>query len=973
MKVSTTTYVTALSLVLMFFAAALVFNSTTIYAQSTGSIAGRVTDGKDNTPLQGAIVKIEGTNMGAETDANGEFTILNIQVGTYNVIATYVGYDASKQTSVKVSVDLKTKIEFVMSTTGGIRVDTVEIVAKRKGIDVDQSGRNIDKTQIENTGIRGIQNLVSKTAGVVEATDATGKNNIYIRGGRSSENLIIVDGVATTNPQSGNSSAFVPNSLLQEIAVLTGGFGAEYGNALSGVINVSTSNGTNKYSGSAEVISDVIAGKWNNTINQGYNLYNVTLGGPLIPIKSLSKVINFFGSVERQYLQVKNPSWVSDQLFSDGVIPNYSQKLWSYSGKLSINLNEIKGSKVPVQLRFGALISDDQQRTFRMSFLKNNNDRNPIVKTNNYQYYARISHNISSKFFYELQGSYYRSKDETSDIVFGSNLFRYGDTNYVPGLNTSTPLVQQNSQGTTLPSDPTGLFASHGAVHNQYILNDISYLGGKLDATWAVNTKKLGDHELKFGGEFRYHTLKKESLNPVGTMINSRDSLTGLLILDPQKLWYGRDVLLNSYGYDVRDQWGNQIVTGDDINAKHPIIAAAYIRDKVDFSNFTLNLGVRLDYLNVKTNVLKDPNVTVDPSGNILSDALFEPSKANITVSPRLGFSFPVTDKTIFVANFGKFIQMPALNYLYINKQSFQQFFSTSLQNIAEYSGLKPEKLTSYEVGFKHQVGDYLNLGLTAYYKETKDQIGVQRIDASATNPQGYILYGNTDFSISRGLDFYMSLRRTNHVAVDISYTLLYASGTGSDPNQKFGLANNPGAELPKFTFPLDYDQRHSGSINIDYRYGNDDVPKGFLGSILKNFGINGLFTFNSGRPYTARALPQNGLSTGAVSDDGTALSTKNAVYTPWTLRFDLKIDKGLKIANKISAELYLYVINLFNSEIINTVYGSTGLPNDNGYLNTPTGSTASQEYVNNYKIRENNINNWGTPRQIRLGLKVGF
>jgi outer membrane receptor for ferrienterochelin and colicin len=105
----------------------------------------------------------------------------------------------------------------------------------------------------------------------------------------------------------------VPNSLLQEIAVLTGGFGAEYGNALSGVINVSTKGGTDKYSGSAEVISDIVAGDWIKTSVQGYNLYNVTLGGPLIPTKTF-KVLNFFGAEGSS--NINNPSWVADNLFS---------------------------------------------------------------------------------------------------------------------------------------------------------------------------------------------------------------------------------------------------------------------------------------------------------------------------------------------------------------------------------------------------------------------------------------------------------------------------------------------------------------------------------------------------------------------------------------------------------------------------------------------------------------------------------
>ena len=60
-------------------------------------------------------------------------------------------------------------------------------------------------------------------------------------------------------------------------------------------------------------------------------------------------------------------------------------------------------------------------------------------------------------------------------------------------------------------------------------------------------------------------------------------------------------------------------------------------------------------------------------------------------------------------------------------------------------------------------------------------------------------------------------------------------------------------------------------------------------------------------------------------------------------------------------------------SQLVSAVYGATGRPDDNGYLNTPTGSTADQNYKDNYSIRERNIINWGAPRQIRLGFRIGF
>jgi outer membrane receptor protein involved in Fe transport len=610
------------------------------------------------------------------------------------------------------------------------------------------------------------------------------------------------------------------------------------------------------------------------------------------------------------------------------------------------------------------LVTEDVGRRFVQAYWKLNAFKNPLQKINDYQFYGRISHNVSSNLFYELQGTYYRNKDKLADVLFGDNWFWYGDTDHVVGLE---------NQGSFLAPDPStaNIFSSANSVYNRFTLNDIGYLGFKLDATWALQTKKYGDHEIKFGGEYRYNTLRKIDFGPRATAHNPIDTIINGQIytqFNPQNLWFGRDVLLNSFGYDIKDQYGNDIVSDEDKKPKHPIIGAFYIRNKIDFEYFSMNIGLRMDYLDVNSDVLKDPEVLIDQNGVLLSSNVYEKSKASITYSPRLGFSFPVTDKTIFVANFGKFVQMPQLDYLYINKLAFEYFFTNSVQNVAENSALKPEKLTSYEIGFKQTVGDFLNFGLTAYYKETKDQIGVVRIAGSSTVPNGYAIYSNSDFSTARGLDFYLSLRRTNRIAVDVAYTLMYASGVGANPDAKFSLANNPNGVLPKFQFALDYDQRHTGSINFDYRFGGDnDVPKGFLGQILKYMGLNVLFTFNSGRPYTARDLPIS-----PFGDDGEALTTKNQIYRDWNLRFDLKLDKSFNIW-KTNWNAYIYVLNLFNTELINSVYGSTGRPDDNGYLLTPTGNSATELYKENWRDRIRTISNWGPPRQIRFGLKMNF
>ncbi len=129
-------------------------------------------------------------------------------------------------------------------------------------------------------------------------------------------------------------------------------------------------------------------------------------------------------------------------------------------------------------------------------------------------------------------------------------------------------------------------------------------------------------------------------------------------------------------------------------------------------------------------------------------------------------------------------VQMPPLTYLYVNRLTLQRFLSTALQDIIENASLTPSKLTQYEVGFKQSIGDYVNMDIVAFYKESQDLIGAGRIKATDDGkiPVGFVIYKNLDFAISRGVDFYLSLRRMYRVAVDIAYSLKYASGTGSDP-----------------------------------------------------------------------------------------------------------------------------------------------------------------------------------------------
>jgi outer membrane receptor protein involved in Fe transport len=933
---------------------------------TTGKISGKITDNKTATPIVGAIIKVDGTNLGAESDATGDYVILNVPVGTYTVRCTYLGYGSLIQTDVRVSADITTTLNFAMSEKVTL-TDTVEIIAKRNAISPDQSGRNITEEEIKNTGIRGIENIAAKTAGVVQDEKGT---VINIRGGRKDETAIIIDGILTSNPLDGSSTAYVSNNLLQEMAVLTGGFSAEYGNVLSGIINVTTKSGTSKYSGTAEVVSDQIYSRLLNTNTQGYNLYSLNIGGPLVPSNKLKNFLAFYGGVERNFFAVANATWIADELdLVNNILPNYTTKRWSGNGKLTADFS-VLNKKLNLKFTGGANVSKTDARSFVQAYMLFNSNQNPQQLTDNYQFYGKVNHQLGSKVFYDVQFNYFQQKYIQQNPEFKDNLFWYGDTAHVEGLGV---------QGGRVQFDPYGLFAKHNRVFNNYSKDFTQYYEGSLNLVAQYKS-----NEIKFGGNLRYHTIRSYSAGPVAL------ALYGPNYSDLKTIFDGSAVLANYFGYNYTSlAEDNSKATEGDVStfdgAKHPVIAAAYLQDKVEFKDFVLNAGLRFDYLDPNSWRVKNIANVVGGGGdpNVLDAGDFD-AKSEIAwaLSPRLGFSFPVTEKAIFHAQYGKFIQLPPLEFLYNGYANFKFWVETGgFAGSFSNPNLKPEKTTSYEIGARQQLGDKVSIDLTGFYKETKDLIGIKQYPQS---PHQIQVYENQDYGIIRGFDLSLELRRTYGLAMSVAYSLSYASGTGSNPDQGSNAAWL-GSERPKFTFPLNYDQRHTGTINLDYRFTDNLLPKkGFWKAVLNKLGINLLYSFNSGRPYTKKDPSADPFV--AINAAGAALQSGiNGAYGPWNHRLDLKIDKTVPIW-KLNINFYAYVINVLNTSLTSVVWPGTGDPGVTGFLSTQAGmsqaqgfdddtdpNTSSAEYRYRYGLLSKDIGHFGPPRQIRFGMRLDF
>jgi hypothetical protein len=260
--------------------------------------------------------------------------------------------------------------------------------------------------------------------------------------------------------------------------------------------------------------------------------------------------------------------------------------------------------------------------------------------------------------------------------------------------------------------------------------------------------------------------------------------------------------------------------------------------------------------------------------------------------------------------------------------------------------------------------------------------------------PNTYFTYGNRDYSTTKGFVLRYDLRRVNHIALNLAYTLQFAEGTGSSSTSSNGsrgangvssngmLANLIGASLPnlRFGFPLDYDSRHSIVANLDYRYDQDEGPVVAGSRIFQNTGVNLTFRTRSGEPYTRYAVAGQRVIAGGVQ--GSRL--------PWHYMMDLRVDKnfnlsfrkaeeGVQKRSSLGLTAFVYVTNLLNTKDVLEVYGYTSRVDDDGYLASPQGQveattkTSAQSWRDLYSINNQNPAYLNNPRRINLGLSLNF
>jgi outer membrane receptor protein involved in Fe transport len=927
--------------------AAALLLATTAFAGTTGKLAGRVTDEKKQ-PVPGVNVRIEGQRLGAVTDENGDYFVLAIPAGRYTVRMNVIGFAPYVAEGVEIVPDFSTRLDAVMRTEA-VQMGEVVVSAERSLLQKDATGttRFISGKDIQKLPTRGYRDAAAQQTGVVNFArnidnEAQNGNTLIIRGGRPNETAYFVDGFSQQDPLTGTSSTAISNNAISEVVVLTGGFNAEYGRIMSGAVNVVTREGADKYFGSFEAVSDMLAGSWVGADRTDYNVYDVSFGGPVVPGRD---DLSFYVSGERRWQGDRSPSTLTDGFRSslearglhDARKPNNSLGGFTFQGKLAWQPSDA------ITFKVGGLGSEDDWRQYSHAYLFNA-DHMPRYVDRNVNYYATYNQVVNPRTFLNLGVNYFETLRKRGDGVHFDRIGEY----YQPSGN---PLFDQE-----IP-----LFWETGHVFDDYMQRQSSYVGFQGSMSSQIDRH----HQLKVGADLQLHSLRYFNhffpTNLGGANPNLQD-------------WDGYGYTIGT-GPDGRFRL-EEVDDGRD-GMRKPKSWSAYAQDKFEYEGVVVNGGLRFDHFDVATQSLRSERFPLgDPSDpSNLPDSLesgdLSAARTYGRLSPRFGVAFPLDDRSILRFNYGQFYQQPNLQDLYVSYRFLQHKVRTGGYFVGFGNpNLRPERTTAYEVGFQRQVGERARVDVTAYYKDVKDLVEITNVPSS---PKSFSSYRNRDFATIKGLDVGLAMRPSGSLSGSVNYSLSFAQGTGSVSNSQRNAAW-VGATTPKQTSPLDFDQRHKISMNLDWRTAKGQGPSLGAFHMLERTGVNALLNIGSGTPYTPTRV-YNEVSLAANSPDGNG-QPYNSRYGPWTMSLDLKATRGFSLGG-FEVEAFVWALNVTDNENATAVYTSSGTATSTTWLQTADGrdylARTGDEGSQLYDLATNNPNLYSNPRLVRFGFRTDF
>lgn len=757
------------------------------FAGTTGKISGRITDGRGE-PLGGANVAIPAAQTGAISEIDGRFLILGVPAGTYEIRVNLLGYRATLIQEVVVSADQTTELN-VQLEEAPIEIEEVVITSERPVVDLGLTSNiaTVTRKEIDQLPVQELQDVVNLQAGVVDG---------HFRGGRIGEVQYQVDGVTVNNPFNNESGIRLDRSLLEEVQVISGTFDAEYGQAMSGVVNAVLRRGSDRFQWEAEAYGGTYAFNEadrlvdNHFTPGGIGNYRINLSGPTGLPETRFMMSGRYASLddwvtgERRFVPTDESAFDSAIFRPTGdgeTVPLGYLREWS-------GVAQVSNRSIPnMELGYQALFANTETRRSNNAWRLNPDG---------------LSEQRNWSIVHGLDATYTLSP--TSYVTFA------GRHNFVDYYDRRYPDLYDSRYDEAGPPEGSDNYED-GAIIQGVEFTRYTQTTSSLVYKGSYVTQLSSDQQIKLG---------VEAQNP--------------------HLEFGPDGHLDFATVDGVEQLvrhENEPPDFPGTSTYDPRFFAAYAQDELEWNDLKVRAGLRFDYFSARATVpsdLRNPANSID--GVPMSMPV--PTSVKMTFAPRLGVAYPVTTDAALSFAYGHFSQMPALGTIFSNAD---YSVLTDLQaggisyGVLGNPDIKPEQTVQYQFGYKQALSPWLGVDLTTFYKDIRDLLGVEFI--TTYNNAEYARLTNVDFGNVIGFTVALDRRSRGLFGMTIDYTWQTALGNSSDPRETATRAEAGEDPRPR-QIPLNWDQTHT--LNVTATLARPD-----------DFAVSTVVKAASGQPYT--------------------------------------------------------------------------------------------------------------------------
>ncbi len=919
-------------------------------AQTAGKISGRVVDAAQQ-PIPGATVYVVETSRGATTDTDGYYTIVNVGAGTYTLRISFLGYTPQVVENVDVNIGQTTTINATLEDETA-EIGEVVVRAERPIVETDVSNSrvNVGQEEIEALPVASVASVVGLQAGA---------QGLAVRGSGSDEISFQVNGLTLRDERNNAPVTNISLASVQEVQVQTGGFNAEYGNVRSAVINVITKEGDpRRYEADAIVRVSPPAQKHHGMLANDPNAYWVR---PFLdPEVAFTGTQNWDDLTQSQYPTFEGWNAVSQGLLSDDdptndLSPQALQDAFRWQHRKSM---EITDPDYDVDLGFGGPVPGVSQMLGNLRFygsFRREQDLYMIpLHTDRFEDqsgHLKVTSDVAPGMKLSVEGRLGQSHgtgasrsgqpgffQSASGIASNLTAVSYIDSRIFSGDYWGPSTVTYNQLGATFTHTPTAS-SFYQVRFNRFVSAYDTNPGPLRDTTAIVSFGGVSFDEAPFG----FMPAPSDGVDGMRMgvgMSNSRDSSrTAIYTVQADYtnqlnrfLEFKTGLEYSRTQSDINYAQIDSFLTSNNFRVtwdRTPVRGAAFAQTKLEFQGMIANTGLRLDYAHAGGDwYLFDafdpafggfPIENGEPEPALDTLLTKKPTRRIVTLSPRLGVSFPVTAISKLFFNYGHFRQLPTSDDLYLIR-AFQS--SGQISRIANPDNPLPLTV-AYELGYEQSFFNRYLARLAGYYKDVSQEprlVTYQSRSGSVT----YSLTEPNAFADVRGFELTLSKTRGDFFRGFVNYTyMVYTGGY-------FGFPS---------IFENSTEQRQQEESDAARRNASSrPVPRPY-GRLNLDF-----FTPSAFGPSVAGVYPLGGWKAsvlGRWQDGGRYSWGDNGVAAPGVSRnvdiedfwqIDLRFQRSFTLGGR-KATFFADVFNLTDRKDMSLFYGAVDGNDRNAYL----------------------------------------